>query len=275
MIRRPPISLADFLGRVREYLPADLPAGRSGAATRETGGYPARANAFGTFDSETMLALTHAVEDLALEDAGGRLLSSFQDFARFHTHRERYTQIAATLDEVLVLGVGRKPRPCAQIQFLNADGTALTDYWMVMYQGSRLDVLAISRQVNQAERIPDKRFRGFFTFDSRLIGRIRREVLDAVAGRRPAMPSFARLSALDHAEHRIRAGLGGELARLEAGVERMRHRPQLSPRVFLGELNQALDRLAALRDSVPPLFSPELEVKDQPSRPQPPTKGPS
>lgn len=272
MIRHPPISLDDFLGRVREYLPASSPRGGIGAAARETG-YPARANIFGTFDSEIMLALTHAVEDLALEDACGRLLSSFQDFAKFHAHRERYVQIAATLDEVLVVGAGRKPRPCAQVQFLNSDDTALTGYWMVMYQGSRVNALAISRQVNQADRIPDKLFRGFFTFDSRLIGRIRREVLDAVAGRQPAMPFFARLSALDHAERQIRTRLSGELACLEASVERMRHHPQLSPRVFLGELHKALDRLAGLRDSVPPLFNPELDAQDQPSRLKPPTKG--
>lgn len=271
MRRRPPISLDDFLSRVREYLPAKLSRGVGGAAAQEAD-YPSRANTFGTFDSETMLALTHAVEDLALEDACGRLLSSFQDFAKFHAHRERYAQIAATLDEVLVVGVGRKPRPCAQVQFLNSDGTVLTKYWMVMYQGSRLNALTISHQVNQAERIPDKLFRGFFTFDSRWIGRIRREVLDAVAGRRPAMPYFGRLSALDLAERQIRTGLGAELAHLEASVERMRHHPQLSPRFFLTELNQALNRLTQLRDLVPPLFNPELEAKAQPSRLKPPTQ---
>jgi hypothetical protein len=261
---------------MRDYLPVDSPTGSIGTAAQGAG-YPSRANAFGIFDSEIMLALTHAVEDLALEDASGRLLCTFQDFAKFHTHRERYAQIATTLDEVLVLGVGRKPRPCAQVQFLNSDGTVLGEFWMVMYQGSRINALAIGRQINQVDRISDKLFRAFFTFDSRIIGRIRREVLDAIAGRQPAMPFFARLSALDQAEHQIRTRLGGELAGLEASVERMRHHPQMSPRVFIAELNQALDRLARLRDLVTPLFNPELKAKKgqqgQPFPLKPPTKG--
>ncbi len=247
------ISLDDFLGRVREYLP-------EGYLTRrpQNGGKvappPLRPNCFFQLDAEVMLAFSRAVEDVAMDDAQGRLLSSFQDFGKFQTHRERYTHISTTLDEVLVLGSGRNPAPCGQTQFISSRGTALEHFWISMYQGPRVHVLAISRQVNAAKEIPDKIFRGFFTFDARLISRLRREVFDALDGCQPAMPQFSQLLAIDEAQRQIRGGFQTELAALEAELEAMRLHPRINARNFASQLNGALDRLEALRHTVPALF---------------------
>jgi hypothetical protein len=254
------ISLEDFLGRMREYLPAGFESSFEPSAGKAVH-LPAHANVFHTFNSEVMLALSRAVEDIAMEDAYGRLLSSFQDFGKFQNHRERYSHIAATLDEVLVLGVGRKPKECGQVQFINADGTALERFWMSMYQGNRIHLLIISRQINEAESIPEKIFRGFFTFDARLISRIRREVLDALSGRQPAMPSFSRLSALDDARRQVRDRFNSELQALETELESLRQRPHLSPKGVLNALNLALDRLNQLRESVPAFFETDTNAK--------------
>jgi len=50
-------------------------------------------------DAEAAMAIGHAIEDLALEEANGSLLGAFQGSEYFEPHRERYRQLAATIDQ--------------------------------------------------------------------------------------------------------------------------------------------------------------------------------
>src|SRR5471030_1567862 len=48
-------------------------------------------------DSEAMLAISHAIEDIAVEEGKGELISTFQDFDNFVPYKARYMRLAERL----------------------------------------------------------------------------------------------------------------------------------------------------------------------------------
>jgi hypothetical protein len=140
-----------------------------------------------------MLAITHAIEDLALEEAKGELLVNFQDLRHFQHHRERYWQLAATLDRVTVLGSGPKPNPVPRVRFRKVDQTVLEQFWIVLHQGQARNALLLGRQINHASLIPNKRFLGFITFDALLVEGVRANIHAMLAGRCTTLHEYERL----------------------------------------------------------------------------------
>jgi hypothetical protein len=259
------LSNSEFLQRVSEYLPEDATVldtdldGKSGACSpgELTG------NTFYLMDAEAILAACHAIEDLALDEASGRMLASFQDFANFGSHRERYCQLAATVDEVIVAGTGKKPRPCKRLRFVSADGTALSSFWFVVYQGRRTQAMVLSRQTKETPRLENRSFFGFYTFDTRLIERARQDIDALLGGATPALTEFDRLHAIDQAARQIRAAFHSEQRVLETALHKMQfRRDRFKPEHFSAELDRSLQRLQRLTLHLPELFQDNLRIHD-------------
>ena len=59
---------------------------------------------------DAMVAISHAIEDIAGEVGHGELIASFQDFKSFAPYKTRYTSLAEELDAVRVWGCGKPPQ---------------------------------------------------------------------------------------------------------------------------------------------------------------------
>src|SRR5437879_13501270 len=90
-------------------------------------------NHFYRFDAEAILAVSHAIEELALEEANGFLLATMQEFKNFEPHRERYWQLAATLEDARVIAKGRRLPRHVHLKFIATDATTLAPFWTVLY----------------------------------------------------------------------------------------------------------------------------------------------
>ena len=84
-------------------------------------------------DAEAMLAISHAIEDIAGEERQGELIATFQDFENFLPHEARYMSLAEDLDAVRVWGCGKPPQKCGKVDFIVADEAKLLRYWLVLF----------------------------------------------------------------------------------------------------------------------------------------------
>ena len=258
MPKKKPLTNEDFLRHVRDYLPMDASVwntdekGKPCSCALSSG---MMENHFYRFDAEAILAASHAIEELALEEANGFLLATMQEFRHFEPHRERYWQLAATLREVRVVAEGRKPARHGHLKFAGTNHNALALFWTVLYQGHHRQALLICRQ-NGAGIFEQKRFDGFYTFNPGLIARVRRDVEEILSGRSSRMREFERLLAIDLAAKR----LGAEFARERQAVEGALRKLQIAggrheARQFAADLEKALNRLKLLADRLPGLVS--------------------
>ncbi|MEM1059268.1 MAG: DICT sensory domain-containing protein [Verrucomicrobiota bacterium] len=124
-------------------------------------------------DSPVMLAISHAIEDLALEHGGGELISTFQDFKNFAPQKERYLELAEKLDSVRVWGSGEPPEGCRDIDFVYVDDPKVRKYWLVLYDNPECHAMLLCRQVNRALKYENKKFVGFYSFNPYLVQSIR------------------------------------------------------------------------------------------------------
>ena len=217
--------------------------GRRGISARDL-----EDNTFYGLDAEAMVALSHAIEDVALDEANGRLLASFQDSRNFESQRERYWQLAATIEEVRVLTAQKKPRRQGCLKRFDLLPPALAPYWVVMYQGRRAQVLALSRQTNDTAIISEKQFIGFYTFDAQIIERVREELGLALKGKTRQLPEYDRLLAIDGVAKRLNTDLLGEQTRLEAAIAKWQVAGgQYAFAQFATDLDAMLDRLRELK----------------------------
>jgi hypothetical protein len=252
-----------FLSRVNEYLSGDAK-----AFEMDTPGIDAirgsaenlSADTFYVFNSGMMLALSHSIEDLAMDEARGRLWASFQDFANFSSHREKYCSMADTINEVVVMGCGKKPAPAGGIRFLSARRESLGEYWVVLYQGPRRHLLLLGRQCNQAADVEERRFAGFFTFDPKLVESARRDIEGLLDGSETAMNLFCAMQAVDQASKHVRSTFAKEQAVLEAGLRQWRTAAggRRNPNQILRTLGASLQRLEELKGRLSEMldFSP-------------------
>src|SRR5207249_11388916 len=86
-------------------------------------------NHFYLFDAEAILAASHAIEELALEQANGTLLATMQRFKQFEPHRERYWQVAPTLADVRLIAHGKQPPPHGHSKFTATNPHATPPFW--------------------------------------------------------------------------------------------------------------------------------------------------
>jgi hypothetical protein len=124
-------------------------------------------------DSEVMLAVSHSIEDLAMDIGKGELIATFQDLSNFEPQRQRYVALAEKLDAVRVWGAGEIPQGCRGIDFIVTNDPKVRKYWLVLFESPTCRAILLCRQVNQSTEFARKRFVGFYSFNPYLVQSIR------------------------------------------------------------------------------------------------------
>jgi hypothetical protein len=124
-------------------------------------------------ESEAILAISHAIEDLASETRRGELIATFQDFKNFLPQRKRYMNLAEDLDAVRVWGTGAVPKNCGKVDFVRSEDKRMERYWLVLFDSPHTRAVLLCKQVNKAETFPEKKFIGFYSFNPYLVQSIR------------------------------------------------------------------------------------------------------
>jgi hypothetical protein len=127
------------------------------------------------FNNDAMLAISHAIEDLAGEVREGELVSTFQKLENFLPQKKRYNGLAEDLDAVRVWGHGIPPKGCRKIDFVPIFRPELEKYWLVLFSSEKTSAVLVCRQVNQASDFSKKLFAGFYSFNPFLVQSIRRQ----------------------------------------------------------------------------------------------------
>jgi hypothetical protein len=246
-----------FLRHVRDYLPMEASVWNTDAKGKPcscaiTGGMVE--NHFYLFDADAVLAVSHAIEELALEEANGFLLATMQEFKHFEPHRERYWQLAATIEEVRVIARGKRLPRHGHLKFFAINRPAIEDFWTVLYQGHRRQAMLICRQANGARVFEQKRFDGFYSFNPGLIDRGRRDIEEILARSALRMREFERLLAIDRAAKRLGAEFAREHRSVEEALRRIRTAgDRYEARHLAADLEKSLSRLKHLTDKLPGL----------------------
>ncbi|MGF1678541.1 MAG: DICT sensory domain-containing protein [Candidatus Methylacidiphilales bacterium] len=129
------------------------------------------------FNNQAMLAVSHAIEDLASETREGELISTFQKFENFKPQKKRYLGLAKDLDAVRVWGEGVPPTGCGKIDFIPVHREEMKRYWVVLFASSETHAALICRQVNESSSDFNKKiFAGFYTFNPFLVESLRRHL---------------------------------------------------------------------------------------------------
>jgi len=202
-------------------------------------------NVFYEFDADSLVAIWHAVEDLALEEADGSLIAVVQEFPWLELQRERYEQLALTLDDVEVIGTGAIPKRMPRLKFTADKKGALKKHRSILYKGPRIQVAFVAEQANDAKDFEARRFVGFYTFEPRLVDRLR-----ANLGR-----EFARQRAIYDADQEIQREFAMQREALAKAVRRLRlDGDRYRTREFVSELEKGLNRLVQWKDKMPRLI---------------------
>ena len=208
------------------------------------------------FDAEALLATSHAIEELALEEANGTLLATMQEFKHFEPHRERYWQLAATLADLRVVAHGKHPPRHGHLKFLATNHKALEPFWTVLYQGIRRQAMLVCRQTNRAKAFEEKRFEGCYTFDREWIARVRHDLEQVLAGHAARLREFERLIAIDQAAKKLALEFTREHKAVDSALRKLRTSGDHYPaRQFAAVVQQSLNRLKQLTDRMPDLVS--------------------
>ena len=209
-------------------------------------------NHFYLFDAEALLAASHAIEELALEEANGTLLATMQEFNHFEPHRERYWQLAATLADVRVIAHGKQPPRHGHLKFIATNHKALGPFWAVLYQGHHRQAMLLCRQTNRAKSFEERRFEGCYTFDREWIARVRQDLEQILAGRAARLREFERFIAIDQAAKKLAAEFTREHKAVDSALRKLRTAGDHSPsRHFEAVVQQSLNRLKQLMDRLP------------------------
>ena len=241
------LSNEEFLRHVRDYLPMDAAVWNTDERGQPCSGPISGGtdeNRFYLFDAEAVLSASHAIEEMALEEARGSLLATMQDFKWFEPHRERYWQLAATLDRVRVVARGRRRASHNRLEFVAGSHPAIAPFWTVLYEGGSFCAMLICRESDGAVVFNDKRFLGFYTFDSTLIARVRRDIEQILAGTSSRMTEFERLVGIDRAAKQANALFERERKLVEAALRRLQTGGRrYQPLDFAADLEKSLTRL--------------------------------
>ena len=235
-----------FTTRIREYLTMEATAMQLDAPEKGNALDSGLAdNFFYEFDADSLIAIWHAVEDLALEEANGSLIASVQEFSWLESQRERYEQLALTLDHVEVIGAGPTPRRIPRLKFGTDKKGALRKFRSVLYKGPRLQVAFVAEQADNVRDFEARRFVGFYTFEARLIDRLRADLIR----------EFARQRAIYDAGREIQRELTMQREALAKAVRRLRlDGDRYHAREFVSELEKGLSRLVQWKNKLPKLI---------------------
>jgi len=243
--------------RVREYLTMEATTqpldGEKGRNALDQG---LADNCFYEFDADSVVAIWHAVEDIALEEASGSLFAAIQEFSGLESQRERYEQLALTLDHIQLTGAGATPRRIPRLKFMPDRKGLVKEFRAVIYEGPHTQVAFVAEQQNEARDFDARRFTGFYTFDAGLIERLRADLNDLLAGRSETFREFARQRTIYEAERDIRRELTEQTDALAKAVRRLRVEGQrYRPRQFVSDLEKGLSRLVKWKDKIPKLIA--------------------
>lgn len=195
-------------------------------------------NVFYDFDADSLVAIWHAVEDIALEEAKGSLLAAVQEFSWLESQRERYEQLALTLDEVRVIGTGSAPRRNPRLKLMTDKKGTFNRFRAILYSGPRTEVAFVAEQTNKGRDFDARRFNGFYTFEPALAGRLRTDVTDL------SCREFQRQRAIYDAGREIQRELAMQREALAKAVRRLQlDGERYRPRQFASDVEKGLDRL--------------------------------
>ena len=251
-----PFSNDAFITRVREYLTMEaitrqIDAPDAGNALDEG----LADNVFYNFDADSVLAIWHAVEDIALEEGSGSLVAAIQEFPWFESQRERYESLALTLDQVEVIGAGPLPRRIPRLKFVADKKGAMKKFRALVYEGPHVEVAFVTEQENGAKDFEARRFTGFYTFEAGLVGRLRADLMELLAGRSESYREFARQRAIYDAGREIQRELAIQKEALANAVRRLRlDGERYRPRQFVSDLEKGLSRLVEWKNKMPKLI---------------------
>lgn len=125
------------------------------------------------FSPSLLMAVSRSIEDMAGDMGEGELIASFQNFAHFAPHKERYCKLSKKLHTVRVWGEGKAPTGCQNIDFLSGCHPKIARYWMVLFASPDCRAVLLCKQVNKTSKLEDKRFVGFYSFNPYLVQSIR------------------------------------------------------------------------------------------------------
>ncbi|MDX6765276.1 MAG: DICT sensory domain-containing protein [Candidatus Methylacidiphilales bacterium] len=170
-----------FVSKLKPYvqsldsrcLPVRRQTGKKAATLGELVAMP-KGDVTHVFNNEAMLAISHAIEDLAGEVREGELISTFQNLKNFLPQRKRYVGLSRDLDAVRVWGSGMIPARCPSIDFIPIFRPELERYWIVLFSSPEHHAVLVCRQINEAKDFSDKVFAGFYSFNPFLTESIRR-----------------------------------------------------------------------------------------------------
>lgn len=126
------------------------------------------------YNNEAMLAISHAIEDLASETREGELISTFQELKNFMPQKKRYLGLARDLDAVRVWGNGTVPTGCRGVDFIPIFRPELLRYWMVLFASRETHAVLLCRQVDESTEFQKKVFAGFYSFNPFLVESVKR-----------------------------------------------------------------------------------------------------
>ena len=167
-----------FRNRIKPHLkakkPRTLPASpRQRAASGEIVVLPV-SDVTHLFNHEAMLAVSHAIEDMAGDVGSGELISTFQEMENFAPQQERYLRLAEKLDAVRVWADGEPPARIRSIDFVPIFHPELSRYWVVLFESLETHAVLFCKQANGSRDFSRKVFSGFYSFNPFLVRCIRR-----------------------------------------------------------------------------------------------------
>ncbi len=212
-------------------------------------------NTFFHFDAEAVQALSHAIEELALEEASGSLAAAIQHFSDFDQFRERFWQLGATLEKVQVFGRGQPPRRHGHASFIKASDS-LGAFWIVLFQGRHSQVLLCCRQTNAARLIEERRYAGFYSLEPNVVEEAKQQLLKMAKGHLADLPMFSRVERMDQAGKELAKLLGRHQRTLSSGLEKLKvGSGQYHAVDFLSDLDNTLNELSQWKHRLPGLIS--------------------
>ena len=236
----------DFVARVQEYFTEEAQIFATDADGKPDGEQTLddlRQDNFYLLNSDALLALTQAIEDVALDEANGSLLASMQDFKNFEPHNERFWQLSATLSEVKVVGKGETPRRHGHVQFSNA-GKAVSSCWSVIYRGRRVQAMLLAEQTEDAEDFEGKKFLGFYTFNGALVGKALEDFENVLGERCPELQEFKRLQKIDSLAKKIKVEFSREQEAVEIAIKKLvTESDDYRAEQFTADLDEAISHL--------------------------------
>lgn len=227
----------------------------SGESVRPAEAGELKDNAFYRFDAEALLAVSRAIEDVALHEAHGCLLTTLQASRDREAERDRLQPLAAVLDDVRLFVRDRALRSSGHLHFADIRRTALECFWTVLFQGRRCQALLICRQSNASAVFAERQFCGFYSFAPQLIARFRQDIEQALRGRAARLQEFDRQEAFDRAAKRVKHEFAHERDLVDGAVRKLLGRGEPDRfQQFTGDLEKSLHRLRQLKDRLPVLL---------------------